>query len=317
MQVNAINAYHSNVNFGKRKAQNNKPVVEQAPVQQPKHASKAPLYAAMILMPLGVGMTSCEPYIKATANASASADAKVIIADSLVLPHDTIIDNDTIHQNDTIIKTDTIYIPQDFQFPYKLSDSINIWRGDYLDTPVEGDDPDNFKGKALLYMSALRQWDYNKHETVKLNLQKSDSTELRFDHKIFDPNTGALLTKNDIRVTEVKPGDLTVIKEDGTETDRVSGLLFNEDGVKTFAHSNGRDKIYVYDKQMSGADMGKYVFRGTVERGYLTNPQYGRNILLNGIISEGTEDHYINAQGKVMDVADIAAMEPEQRWEIQ
>lgn len=305
MQVNAINAYSNNVNFGKRqKTQVNKPAV-QAPVSQPKHASKAPLYAAMILMPLGVGMTSCEPYIKATAHADAHADAKVIVTDSLILPHDT------------IVKNDTVYIPQEFQFPYKLSDSINIWRGDYLDTPVEGDDPDNFKGKALLYMSALRQWDYNKHETVKLNLQKSDSTELRFDHKIYDPNTGALLTKNDIRVTEVKPGDITVIREDGTETNNASGLLFNEDGIKTFAHSNGRDKIYVYDKQMSGDNIGKYLFRGTVERGYLTNPQYGKNILLNGIISEGTEDHYINAQGKVMDVADIAAMEPEQRWELE
>ena len=316
MQVNAINAYSSNVNFGRRqKTQNNKPATVQTPVHQPKHASKAPLYAAMVLMPLGVGMTSCEPYIKATAHAE--ADAKVIVTDSIVIPRDTVINNDTIHQNDTIIKNDTIYIPQEFQFPYKLSDSINIWRGEYLDTPVEGDDPDNFKGKALLYMSALRQWDYNKHETVKLNLQKSDSTELRFDHTIYDPNTGRVLTKNDIRVTEVKPGDLTIVREDGSETNQIGGLLFNEDGVKTFAHSNGRDKIYVYDKQTSGADIGKYVFRGTVERGYLTNPQYGRNILLNGMISEGTEDHYINAQGKVMDVADIAAMEPEERWELE
>ena len=314
MQVNAINAYSNNVNFGKRHKVN-KPVT-QAPASQPKHVSKAPLYAAMVLMPLGVGMTSCEPYIKATASATANAEAKVIVTDSLVLPHDTVINNDTIHQNDTIVKNDTIYIPQAFEFPYKLSDSINIWRGDYLDTPVEGDNG-NFKGKALLYMSALRQWDYNKHETVKLNLQKSDSTELRFDHKIYDPNTGALLTKNDIRVTEVKPGDLTIVREDGSETDQVGGLLFNEDGVKTFAHSNGKDKIFVYDKQTSGENIGKYVFRGTVERGYLNTAQYGRNILLNGMISEGTEDHYINAQGKVMEVADIAAMEPEQRWEIQ
>lgn len=313
MQVNAISAYHNNINFEGRKAKKNKPVTVQQPVQQPKHASKLPLYTAIALIPVGVGMTSCEPYIKV--NASAEAEAKVIITDTIpvIPPHDT----DTVHTTDTIIKNDTIYIPQEFQFPYKLSDSINIWRGEYLDTPVEGDDPDNFKGKALLYMSALRQWDYNKHESVKLNLQKSDSTELRFDHKIYDPITGALLTKNDIRVTEVKPGDITVIREDGTETKNASGLLFNEDGVKTFAHSNGKDKIFVYDKQTSGPDMGKYVFRGTVEPGYLTNPQYGENILLNGIISEDTEDHYINAKGKVMDVADIAAMEPEERLTLE
>lgn len=315
MQVNAINAYSNNVNFGKRQTQKNKPAVVSEPVSQPKHASKLPLYTAMALIPIGIGMTSCEPDVRVHAHAEATATV-IPVRDTIIIPRDTVINHDTVTVNDTIIKNDTIYMPAEFQFPYKLSDSINIWRGDYLDTPVEGDDGD-FTNKALLYMSALRQWDYNKHETIKLNLQKSDSTELRFDHTIYNPKTGAVQAKNDIRITEVKPGDITVVTEDGRITDQVSGLLFNEDGVKTFAHSNGKDKIYVYQKQMSGEDYGRYVFSHTVERGYLNQDQYGKNIMLNGLIAEGTEDHYVNVNGKVMSVADIAAMEPEQRWEIE
>ena len=90
--------------------------------------------------------------------------------------------------------------------------------------------------------------------------------------------------------------------------------MFNEDGYKTFAHSNGKDKIFVYPKAMDGENRGKFVELGTMEPGYLPedggtpDSKYGKNVLLYNILGEGTEDHYINVEGKVMDIDDIREM---------
>ena len=85
-------------------------------------------------------------------------------------------------------------------------------------------------------------------------------------------------------------------------------MLFNEDGVKTFAHSVNGEKVVLYSKQMSGEHIGKFKELGTVEPGYLPISKYGQNILLNGILSEGTEDHYTNVNAEVMEVDDLEQM---------
>ena len=59
---------------------------------------------------------------------------------------------------------------------------------------------------------------------------------------------------------------------------------------------------------MDGDNYGKYVELGSVEPGYLPISKYGQNILLNGILSEGTEDHYTNVNAEVMEVDDLEQM---------
>ena len=223
--------------------------------------------------------------------------------DTIYVPKtDTIHTTDTVQNYDTIYVKDTIYVPtENFEFPREIHDSLNYWRKGILDVGAKGDD-EILEGKALLYASATRDW-YNKQpEYIKMNLDKSDNTEARFDHVIGNE------IENDIRITLVKPGEITVVKKDGTTTDQVSGLLFNEDGVKTFAHSVNGEKIILYKKEMDGDNYGKYVELGSVEPGYLPISKYGQNILLNGILSEGTEDHYTNVNAEVMEVDDLEQM---------
>ena len=294
MQVNAINSF-SNVNFaGKRhNKQNNK---AQSPENMPVKASqgfmngvKGAALGAMFIVPV---VTTTLP--SCTDKLSVSAKANV------TLPFNP-------SPADTVVIRDTIVIPPNFEFPYEVSDSLNIWRGDFLDVEAEGDDGE-LKNKALMYLSGARNWDYNKPEYIKLNLNRSRSDEAVYDHVIADD------IKNEIRVTKVNPGEVTVVKKDGTIIDDIGGLMFNEDGVKTFAHSNGKDMIHIYPKSMYGENRGKYVELGTVEPGYLPedggtpNTKYGQNVLLNSILSEGTEDHYIGIKGKVIDVDKLKAI---------
>ena len=299
MQVNAINSF-SNVNFQKKYRAPKTTVKEQNKEVTPKRSamSKAPLYAAFMLLP--IAMPSCKYEVKAHADATA-----YITPDTIVTPGKT----------DTIIKNDTIIIPPEFQFPYAIEDSLNFWRGDILE--IDADDetpgaPKEYGNKAVLGMSGYRDWDYHKYQKALLNLVKSDSTEAIYDHTIYDPRTRLDSIRGDIRVTKVRPGELTVIRprNDGTEeiTDQVSGLLFNTDGVKTFMHSNGRDKIYVYKRENSGIDQGRYRFAGTLEKGYLEQDEFGQNILLNGLISRGTQDHLTDVKVKVVDVDDLHEM---------
>lgn len=316
MQVNSINSF-SNINFqaGHQKTVKKQPQTENMQPQNSKgfmSAVKAPVIAAMFLVP--AINTGCEPReiiinnkaeaivtIPGTPRDTIINNDTIIGGNDTIINNDTIFLNDTIYKNDTIFINDTVYIPPEFEFPYEIEDSLNRWRGDILDVPVDGDDGD-YTNKALLYLSALRDWEYSRPEQWKLNLEKSDATEARYDHTIADS------IKNDIRITVVKPGDLTVVKKDGSVTDNISGLLFNEDGVKTFMHSNGVDKIYVYPKATSGEYNGKYVEKYTIEPGYLDKDEDGENILLNGYLAEGTEDHFTHVKGKVMDVDRLRAI---------
>ena len=315
MQVNAIQSC-SNLNFGRKTK--NKPITQ--PVKQSNKIYKVPIYATMIMLP--IVNTGCE--IRAHAHAESNAkyslsdttvtpkDTTIVPRDTIIIPPaDTIIHNDTIIKNDTIVKHDTIYIPPEFEFPQQIEDSLNIWRGGYLRTKVDGDD-NNLKDKALLRLSGQRDWDYDKKESATLNLKKSDANEARYDHTIIDPTTQIKTLNNDIRITLVKPGDLTVVTKSGKITDQVSGLLFNEDGVKHFLHSNGKDKIFVYDKQTSGENNGLYVFRGTLEPGFLYKSESGENVMLNEILAPDTQDHFTHIKGKVVDVADLYKLEPEE-----
>lgn len=301
MQVNAINSF-SNVNFQKkyRAPKNVQQEQHREAVPQRSGISKAPLYAAFMIMPMM--LPSCKYEIGAHATATA-----LVTPDTIVGPGHT----DTI-PGDTIIKNDTIYIPPEFQFPYDIHDSLNFWRGEILDIDADGETPGapkEYGNKAVLSVSGYRDWDYHKYQKAVLNLAKSDSTEARFDHTIYDPRTRTDSIRGDIRVTQVKPGDITVIRprNDGSEeiTDNVSGLLFNADGVKTFIHSNGRDKLFVYRRVNSGVDQGRYKFAGTMEPGYLEQSEFGQNVLLDGLIHHGTQDHLTDVKVRVVDVDDL------------
>ena len=174
----------------------------------------------------------------------------------------------------------------------------------------EGDDG-NLDNKALLYLAGKRQYFMDRPEYIKLNLERSRNDEARYDHVIADS------IKNDISITKVEPGDITVVKGDGTITDNVSGLMFNEDGYKTFAHSNGKDSIYVYPKMTSGEYNGKFVQNNVVGRGYLDKSRYGENVLLITYMEPATpneyatQEHYIDVEGLTMDVDQLKDMAEE------
>ena len=252
-------------------------------------------------------------------------DTIVMPGDTIVMPGDTIVVRDTIvpppeiivTPGDTVIIHDTITPPpvvippqidtvyyKEFDYPSEIMDSLNFYRGEILDVPVEGDDGD-LKNKVLLNLSGYRNWDYNKHETLDFNYDLSNKNEARFEHVIESR------INNDVRFTKVKPGDVTIVRKDGTESRNVGGLMVNEDGVKTFIHSDGKGKIHAYPKATSGENKGKYVELGTIEPGYLLSNgsssgiPHGVTVLLNSFLAEGTEDHYINVKGQVMDVEEF------------
>ncbi len=294
MQVNAINSF-SSVNFAGR--HNSKKAEKRNPENLPVQSSKgfmskltAPAAAALFLVPAMTVPSSCTKIdVRATAG--------------VTIPF-------TPCPSDTVVIRDTIYIPPEFEFPYEISDSLNHWRGEILDVPVEGDDG-NLDNKALLYLAGKRQYFMDRPEYIKLNLERSRNDEARYDHVIADS------IKNDISITKVEPGDITVVKGDGTITDNVSGLMFNEDGYKTFAHSNGKDSIYVYPKMTSGEYNGKFVQNNVVGRGYLDKSRYGENVLLITYMEPATpneyatQEHYIDVEGLTMDVDQLKDMAEE------
>lgn len=323
MQVNAINQFR-NVQFEGKKDKKAETTPQQLPTEVPTSKRgfmsklSGPIAAALFMLPVATtSLTSCDKDVWAYADANATVNYNP--GDSCDCgddgcncdPNDGCDCKPPETVRDTIVVRDTIFIPPAFKFPTEIQDSLNIWRGDVLDVPVEGDDGD-LKNKALLHIRGLRDWDYKRPEYMTLNLEKSDDTEARYDHVIADS------VKNDIRVTLVKPGEITVVKRDGTVTDDVSGLMFNEDGYKTFAHSNGKNMIFVYPKAMEGPNRGKYVELGTMEPGYLPedggtpNTKYGKNVLLYNILGEGTEDHFVNVEGQVMSVDELRAKAEEQ-----
>lgn len=287
MQVNAINSF-SNVNFeGRKEKKAEKKVSENQQAQpQQRFMSKlsGPIAAALFLVPIATLPTSCDKI-------EVSAHAGVNIGLQPPCPPG--------EDNEPAID-------------WAVQDSLLTWGNDYLGLPIDGLDGDK-SNKALRYAEGQRQWEYNRPEYIELNLPLSNENETRYDHVIADT------VKNDIRITRVNPGEITIVKPDGTMTDNISGLMFNEDGYKTFAHSNGRDSIYVYPKATSGEYNGKYVQKNIIGRGYLDKSKYGENVLLVDLLSpDGVEnyppieEHYIEVYGQAItkdEIADILAEE--------
>lgn len=291
MQVNAIN-YYGNLNFtGKRNPKSKDTNIEQSTqdTNTKRFMSKlsGPVAAALFLVPAATIPTGCT-YIDVSAHAFVN------------FPFNPCCDRDTCIN-------DTIYIPAEFEFPKEIEDSLNYWRGDILEVPVEGDDGD-LENKALLYLSGKRQWMMDRPEYIKLNLANSRANEANYDHVIADT------IPSELRVTKVNPGEITVVRRDGTVTSNVSGLMFNDDGRKTFAHSNGRDSIYVYPKALSGENNGKFVESKVYTRGYLDKNRYGENVLMVTYKEPGdpdyplTHDHYVDITGMVRDANDLEDM---------
>ncbi|MBQ8167982.1 hypothetical protein IJZ97_01010 [bacterium] len=120
-------------------------------------------------------------------------DTIVMPGDTIVMPGDTIVVRDTIvppPQVDTVVVRDTIVPPpqidtvvippqvdtvyyEEFEYPAEIMDSLNFYRGEILDAPVDGDDG-NLKDKVLLNLSGYRAWDYNRHETLDFNYDLSN-----------------------------------------------------------------------------------------------------------------------------------------------
>ncbi len=281
MQVNAINSF-SNVNFEGRKEK--KAEKKNSEIQQVQPSNRfmsklsGPVAAALFMVPVVTMPTSCD---KIEVSASAGIE----------LPYPPCPPQ---HDDEPAID-------------WSIQDSLLTWGNDYLAIPIEGIDGDK-TDKALRYAEGKRQWDFNRPEYIELNLPLSNKYETRYDHAIGDD------IKNDIRITKVNPGEVTIVKLDGTEVNDIGGLMFNEDGFKTFAHSNGKDSIYVYPKATSGKYEGKYVQDGIIGRGYLSNDKYGENVLLVGFLSPGTpeypptEDHYIEVAGEAITKDEIAGI---------
>ncbi len=303
MNVKAINSFSSVKFEGRNNNNNNKKVQENLPAAKPSKgfmsSMKGPVLMAIFLPAMAIGTTSCEKYeVEANANATVNVGGGCNDCD------------------------------KEIDFPWELADSLNRYVGDVTDTDIEGNE-DGTDGKVLTYVEALRNWEYDRPENLTLNTKLSNKDELRYDHEIADS------IKNDVRFTLVQPGDITVVTKDGIITSNVSGLMKNEDGVKTFIHSNGKSgkdggKIFVYPKATSGPNEGKYVYRGSVESGILydfENPkvddqgnllgydskkpmsdEYGENILLNGILFPGdkendippTQDSWIKVKGQAV-----------------
>ena len=274
MQVNAINSF-SNVHFegrkGKKAEKKNSEIQQAQPSNRFMSKLSGPVAAALFLVPAATLPTSCDKI-------EISATAGVEIPYYPPCPPEK---------------------DKEPEIDWAVQDSLLTWGNEYLAIPIEGLDGDK-TDKALKYAEGKRQWNFNNPEYIELNLPLSNKYETRYDHVIGDD------IKNDIRITRVNPGEVTIVKQDGTMRDDIGGLMFNEDGVKTFAHSNGKDSIYVYPKATSGDYEGKYVERGIVGRGYLDKDQFGENVLLVGFLSPGTseypptEDHYIEVKGNAI-----------------
>ena len=281
MQVNAINSFN-NVNFEgikSKKSEKNIPSQVRTPVTEGfMKKLSGPLAAVMFMIPVATTTTSCTDKIEVGAHAGVD----------LIIPPCPPGENEP-------------------DIDWSVQDSLLTWGGEYLDLPIENFDGDK-KDKALYSAKGKRQWEFNRPEEIELNLPLSNKYETRYNHKLGDD------IENDIRITKVNPGEITIVKLDGTTTDDVSGLMFNEDGFKTFAHSNGKDSIYVYPKATDGEYNGKYVQKGVVGRGYLDKEQFGDNVLLVGFLSPGTpdypptEDHYIEVSGKAITKDEMPAL---------
>ena len=303
MQVSAINSvnHFNHVNFQGKKNHG---------------AKKLAAPAAATLLMLAPGAQSCVPDININSpGIHAEANAKAV-AMIYMRPgcggcgggkHDT--DTVYVDHRDTVFvpeyQLDTIYLnPSGYRIPQDIMDSLNIWRGDYGKIKIDGDEDNNgsHKDQILLNLNGLRDWDYRYPEALRLNLLKTNEKQAVYDHIAVRSNTeaGSSFLNTELKVSKVLPGDITVVRADGSESNKVSGLLFEQDGNKVFAHSNGKDSVFVYKFAAEGENAGKYVSRGAFTEGYLPKDRYGENFLLDSVLGEGTEDHMIQIVGKAM-----------------
>lgn len=277
MQVNAINSF-SSVNFqGKKdkKSSNNIPTAQ--PVESKGFMSKlsGPVAAALFMVPVATLPTSCD-----TLEVNASAGIEVVLPPCPPPGED------------------------EPNIDWNVQDSLLTWVDDYLDVPVDGVDGDK-SNKALRYAAGNREWFYNRPESIELNLPLSNENETRYDYVIADS------IKNDLRITKVNPGDITVITKDGRVLNDVGGLMFNQDGYKSFIHSNGKDSLHVYPKIMEGDSAGKYAYRSSITRGYLDKNQSGNNVLMVGFVTPETEidppseEHYVQVKARAITAEEI------------
>lgn len=262
MQVNAINSF-SNVNFeGKRK--NNKKAENNLPAVQKSNgfmsSLKGPVAAAMFMLPVAGGMTSCEPYVKFR-----SYDKIVVILPGCGC--------------DKPVNPDLKELPD-------ALDSLYHWTNDDLDIPSTGGDG-NEERKVMSKFYSQRDWEYNAPETYELDLENTDDKTAVYDHSVNNINSK-------IYGNVVEPGSITVIDYDGNERNDIGGIMFTENGIKQFIHSNGKNQLMVY-KQSEG-DKFKFEYRGIVDRGVLPVDEYGRNILLMDILSPDTGESLVNVK---------------------
>ena len=279
MQVNAINSF-SNVHFqgknDKKAPKKEIPAAEHTESKGFMSKLSGPVAAALFMVPVATLPTSCDEL-----NAIAIAGVEV--------PYYPPCPPDKDEQP---------------KIDWEVQDSLLTWLNDYLDVPVEGLDNDK-SNKALNYVQGEREWFYNRPEEIKLNLPLSDENETRYDYVLADS------VKNDLRITKVNPGDITIITKDGKTLDNAGGLMFNEDGYKSFIHSNGKDSLHVYPKIMSGDSVGKYAYRSSITRGYLDKNESGNNILMVGFITPETEmyppseEHYVNVKANAITAEEI------------
>lgn len=284
MQVNSINTFNyvnkaNQMGLKKQDLKQNNISAQEVNFtgEDKKHKAMGPLLAVMMI-PMATIPTSC-------IDVSASARAYAVHQNGGVPV--TPVENDTIR--------DTIYVPMTYEFPQEIHDSLNYWRGGILDLPAEGDDNSgDYSNKVLLSAGAIREWDFQRPEYLKANLEKSREDEAFYDHIIRGNEISPDSVVNDVRVTLVKPNQITVKRLDGSESSNVTGLMFNEDGVKVFMHSNGRDKLHVYKKETdrSSENYGKFVELGTAERGDLDVSEDGLNVKLVNLLGDNTIDYF-------------------------
>lgn len=262
MKINAINSFN-NVNFeGKR---NKKAEVENnLPAQNNKSNGfmsnlKAPVAAAMFMLPVTGGMYGCGPDV------DIKIHRKIIILPGCGC--------------DKPVNPDIKVLPTSL-------DSLYKWINDDLDIPsTDGDG--NEKRKVMTKFSSKRNWEYNHPEIYELNLVNTDGKIAVYDHSVNN-------VSKKVSATVVNPGDITVVDYDGNERNDIGGVMFNEKGSKQFIHSNGKNQLIVY--KQSKNDANKFEYKGIVSRGVLSENEYGKNILLMDILSPGTGESLVNVE---------------------
>ena len=296
MQVNSINSisYANRVNQNSYQKQNSKQSQMSAQEvnfmgeDKKSHKAMGPLLAVMMIPAIATVPSSC---IKMDARAKAQ-----IIQNTGSYPITPV-------DNDTVVVRDTIVIPATYEFPQEIHDSLNYWRGGVLGFPTDdaSEAAGDFSNKVLASAGAIREWDFQRPEYLKMNLAKSKDNEAYYDHIIRGNEIYPDSVANDVRVTVVRPNEIVVKRLDGSESNTATGLLFNEDGKKIFIHSAG-NKLHIYKKDVDreSENFGKFVELGTAEHGDLDESEDGLNVKLFNLLGTNTIDYFTHGAYTVM-----------------